>query len=83
MALTDEEKRDGMIELLGEKLGYELDPENLKPVEKLIVERMLSVYDETDAGVQSESIDDLSVSYFAEQDPVIKDMLHSLRKLKW
>lgn len=83
MALTDEEIRAGIIDLLGEKLGYELDPENLKPVEKLIIERMLSVYNDTEAGVQSESIDDLSTSYFAEQDPVIKDMINSLRKLKW
>ncbi|QTL96556.1 hypothetical protein GM661_00515 [Iocasia frigidifontis] len=82
MVLTDEEKREGMVELLEEKLGYDLDPKNLRPAEKLIVEKMLDVY-ENDAGVQSESIDDLSVSYFAEQDPVIKDMLHSLRKLNW
>lgn len=83
MSLTDTEIRDGIIDLLGEKLGYELNPDILRPVEKLLIEKMIDIYNSGEAGVQSESIDDLSVSYFAEQDPVIMDMVNSIRKLKW
>ena len=81
MALTQEEKFEGMKELLEDKLGFEL--ESIGAKEQLIIDRMVEVYDNTKAGVQSQSISDLSMSFFAEQDPLIKDMLSSLRKLKW
>ena len=81
MALTQEEKQEGMKELLEDKLGFELETVGAK--EQLIIGRMVEVYDNTKAGVQSQSISDLSMSFFAEQDPLIMDMINSLRKLKW
>ena len=79
--MTDEEKFEAMKELLEDKLGFEL--ETVGPKEELLINRMVKVYDNTKAGVQSQSISDLSMSFFAEQDPLIMDMLSSLRKLKW
>ncbi len=79
--MTDEEKREGMKELLEDKLGFELETVGAK--EELLINRMVEVYDNTKAGVQSQSISDLSISFFAEQDPLIMDMIASLRKLKW
>ena len=81
MSLTDEEKFEAMTELLEDKLGFEL--ETIGNKEQLIIGRMVEVYDNTKGGVQSQSISDLSISFFAEQDPLIQDMIASLRKLKW
>ncbi|MTI62177.1 MAG: hypothetical protein FH762_19700 [Firmicutes bacterium] len=83
MALTDEEKREASKKFIEDYTGLSVDWDNPPGAATLALDRLMD-YD-TPAGVASEQIDDLSKTYinYAGLDPVIRDLLNSIRKLKW
>ena len=82
--MTDEEYKAAAEKAIEEYTGLDIDWEDPPGSAELALNRMLD-YKDIPAGTASESIDDLSKSYINNigLDPIIKEWLHSIRKLKW
>ncbi len=83
MALTDEERRDAAKKFIEEYTGLTIDWDNPPGTATLALDRLMD-YD-VSTGVASEQIGDISRSFinYAGLDPVLLDLLNSIRKLKW
>lgn len=83
MALTDEERREASKKFIEDYTGLSIDWGNPPGAATLALGRLMD-YD-APAGVASEQIEDMSRSFinYAGLDPVLLDLLNSIRKLKW
>ncbi len=77
------EKEEKFLELIEERNNNDYDPEDLPAHVEIAIDKMIEQYEDAPAGVQSESIADLSVSYFEQLDPKIAELLNTSRKMKW
>ena len=83
MALTEEEKKEAFKKWIEEHVGFEIDWLDPPGAATIALDRLMS-YD-APPGVASEKIDDLAQSYisYAGLDPVTRDFLKEIRKVKW
>jgi len=83
--MTDEELRTAYQSVIDEYVGFEVDWTDPPGPAAIALERMINNYGLDNAGVASESIDDLSVSYVTDKafDATTISMLNTIRKLKW
>ena len=82
--MTDEEYEAAAEKAIEEYTGLDINWEDPPGSAELALNRMLD-YNDIPAGTATESIDDLSKSYINNigLDPVIKELLQNIRKLKW
>lgn len=81
MSLTEEERKEAFQDFIDNYVGYEIDWDNPPGPAAIALEQMQKEYD--NAGVRSESIDDLSQSFTEDISGHVKTALQSIRKLKW
>ena len=77
------EKEEKFLELIEERNNNDYDLDDLPAHIEIAIDKMIEQYEDAPAGVQSESIADLSVTYFEQLDPKIAELLNTSRKMKW
>ena len=82
--MTEEERKEAAQKAIEEYTNLDIDWDDPPGSATLALDRLMD-YEDIPAGMSSESIDDLSKTYinYAGLDPVIKDLLNSIRKLDW
>ena len=79
--MTEEEQL--FLKLIEERNNNEYDQDDLPAHIEIAIDKMIEQYEDAPAGVKSESIADLSVTYFEQLDPKIAELLNTSRKMKW
>jgi len=83
MSMTESEKRAAYLEWINNKTGQNyVDDDSLPAVVELILEKLMEM-DGQDVNIKSESQGGRSVTFADDMPGQIKELMNSVRKVKW
>jgi hypothetical protein len=83
MSMTESEKRAAYLEWINHKTGQNyVDDDSLPAVVELILEKLMEL-DGQDVNVKSKSQGGRSVTFAEDMPGQIKELMNSVRKVKW
>jgi len=81
--MTESEKREAYLEWINNKTGQNyVDDDSLPAVVELILEKLMEL-DGQDVNIKSESQGGRSVTFAEDMPGQIKELMNSVRKVKW